>query len=179
MPDANFIGTREGAEYKWTSFKDAVAHSEAISHGVNALGLAPEVEGEGDGKKWRFMGIQSKNRAEWSLLNIAGMFQGVTTVAFFDTLGEDAMKFVVNQTQLTSIAVSKDLIGRACSLKASDPQGMTKTFENLIVFEEDLSDDDKKKISDAGLKLLHLSELTAKGKEAMAAGGTTTKEPEP
>ena len=95
IPDNNFLGTRAGAEYKWMSFKETYETCEALSQGCLALNLVPEVEGEGDGKKWRFMGIQSKNRAEWSVLNIAGMFQGVTTVAFFDTLGEEAMRFVV------------------------------------------------------------------------------------
>lgn len=74
IPDESFLGTRSGAEYKWASWKDAYATAEAVSHGVMAMNLAPEVEGEGDGKKWRFMGIQSKNRAEWSYMNIAGMF---------------------------------------------------------------------------------------------------------
>lgn len=36
---------------------------EAFALGVQAEGLTPEVDGEG--KKWRFMGIQSKNRKEW------------------------------------------------------------------------------------------------------------------
>lgn len=95
IPDSGFLGTRAGTEYNWISFKEAYETAEALSHGCKALNLCPETEGEGDGKPWRFMGIQSKNRAEWSLLNIAGMFQSVTSVAFFDTLGEDAMKFVI------------------------------------------------------------------------------------
>ena len=45
----NFLGTRDGAEYKWTSWKDAYATAEAISHGVMLMNLAPEVEGEEDG----------------------------------------------------------------------------------------------------------------------------------
>lgn len=90
IPDVKFLGTRHGAEYKWMSFKEVAETAEALSHGCLAMNLVPENDGENDGKKWRFMGIQSKNRAEWSLLNIAGMMQGVTTVAFFDTLGEDA-----------------------------------------------------------------------------------------
>jgi hypothetical protein len=36
-----------------------------------AFDLAPEIEAEG--KKWRFLGIQSKNREEWNLTNWANM----------------------------------------------------------------------------------------------------------
>lgn len=49
IPENNFLGTRDGAEYKWTSWKDAYATAEAISHGVMLMNLAPEVEGEEDG----------------------------------------------------------------------------------------------------------------------------------
>ena len=94
-----------------------------MSHGCMAMNLVPEnTDGEGDGKTWRFMGIQSKNRVEWSLLNIAGMMQGVTTVAFFDTLGEDAQRYIIGQTKLTTIGIPKELISKVCTMKSSDPE---------------------------------------------------------
>lgn len=42
------------------------------------------------------MGIQSKNRKEWQITNLANMHNRITTVAFYDTLGPDATKFVCN-----------------------------------------------------------------------------------
>ena len=43
------------------------------------------------------MGIQSKNRREWQIINIGGMFQNVTTVALYDTLGPEATLAICNQ----------------------------------------------------------------------------------
>ncbi len=45
---------------------------------------------------WRFIGIQSKNREEWNITNWANMNQGITTIALYDTLGQDALKYVCN-----------------------------------------------------------------------------------
>ena len=45
------------------------------------------------------------NRKEWHLVHLANMFQNVTTVALYDTLGPDATRFVIHQTELTTIAV--------------------------------------------------------------------------
>ena len=72
------------------------------------MDLCPESFAED--KNWRFLGIQSKNRKEWFLLHLANMYIGVTTCALYDTLGEQAMRYVVNQTELTTIAMSSDLI---------------------------------------------------------------------
>ena len=45
------------------------------------------------------------------------MFLGGTTVALYDTLGEDAMRFVINQTELSTIALSKDLLPKILTAK--------------------------------------------------------------
>ena len=72
IPNNDIMGTLNGDHYEWMTFKDMATVSEMLSHGIMALGLAPEVEAEG--KKWRFMGVQSKNRKEWILTNIAGCY---------------------------------------------------------------------------------------------------------
>lgn len=125
------------------SFKETYETAEALSHGCMALNLVPEVEGEEVGKKWRFMGIQSKNRAEWSLLNISGMFQGVTSVAFFDTLGEEAIRFIIKQTMLSTMGVSKEMIPKICAIKSSDSTNQMETLVNLICFDDDVSQESK------------------------------------
>lgn len=83
-----------------------------------AFDLAPEVEAEG--RKWRFLGIQSKNREEWNLTNWANMHQCITTVALYDTLGQEAMKFVCNQTEMTTIFSSSQFVGSIAKLKLED-----------------------------------------------------------
>ena len=52
---------------------------------MKKFNLLPDVSGEG--KTWRFLGIQSKNRREWFLFHLANMWAGTTTVALYDTLG--------------------------------------------------------------------------------------------
>ena len=82
------------AEYNWLSFKEVDVLARDFAAGCNALDLNPEVEAEG--RKWRFLGIQSKNRKEWGITHLSNMYMKSTTIALYDTLGADALKYVVN-----------------------------------------------------------------------------------
>lgn len=44
------------------------------------------------------MGIFAKNKEEWAVIDLACMRNAVTIVPFFDSLGADALAFVINQT---------------------------------------------------------------------------------
>lgn len=80
------------------------------------------MEGEEGGEKMRFMGIQSKNRVEWALCHIANMFQKTTTVALYDTLGHQAIKYIVGQTLLSTVSLSLDSLKKLIEHKLSDPE---------------------------------------------------------
>ena len=95
--------------------------SQNLSYGIMSLGLVPEIEG--DGKMWKFLGIQSKNRKEWVLTHCADIHQNITTIALYDTLGPDATKFVIDQTQLTTMAVSQDYVSKLAKMKKEDDTG--------------------------------------------------------
>ena len=55
--------------------------------------LVPEVEGEG--RMWRFVGIWSQNRAEWTKTLIACMLFKMTTVGFYDAMGVEQVDFIL------------------------------------------------------------------------------------
>ena len=57
MPDHQLLGTNVGGKYEWLSFKQVDDLARDFAAGAMALDLAPEVEGEG--RQWRFLGIQS------------------------------------------------------------------------------------------------------------------------
>jgi long-chain acyl-CoA synthetase len=60
---------------------------------------------------------------------------GGTTIALYDTLGADAARFVVNQTQLTTIVCSADLIKNIVKLKTEDPNSQMTSLVNVVSFE--------------------------------------------
>jgi long-subunit acyl-CoA synthetase (AMP-forming) len=65
------------------------------------------------------------------------MFQRVTTVAFYDTLGPEATKYCVDQTQVTTIACTIDCVTKLAQLKKDEAgTGVDKmrTLDNIIVF---------------------------------------------
>ena len=93
-----FLGHRddkyEGRPYKWMSWSESYDYVNDLARGFKALGMMPDVEAEG--KIWNFMGIYAKNRPEWALADLASASIGGTTIAFYDTLGPQAIEFVIS-----------------------------------------------------------------------------------
>lgn len=69
-------------------------------------------ETEGDGQKWRFVGIWSKNRWEWLATHIANMYYTQTSIGFFDSMGVQAVDYILKQTELSCIFSTHDYIAK-------------------------------------------------------------------
>jgi len=65
-----------------------------FARGAEHLGLNPVIRAED--QDYKFMGIFGKNREEWIVVDLACMRNSVTIVPFFDSLGSDALAFVIN-----------------------------------------------------------------------------------
>jgi len=92
--------------------------------------LHPQCQAEG--KNWKFLGIFAKNKEEWAVIDLACMRNSVTIVPFFDSLGPDALTFVINQTELTTMCIEKTNFDLLVKLKGTK----CPTLQNLVVFEE-------------------------------------------
>jgi long-subunit acyl-CoA synthetase (AMP-forming) len=55
---------------------------------MRVLNLLPDILAEG--QIYRFLGIYSKNREEWTISELASVCQSGTTIAIYDTLGPQA-----------------------------------------------------------------------------------------
>ena len=135
-----WFGTRGNGKYDWESASEVYETSKKFAAGCMQLGLVPEVEAEG--RKWRFMGIQAKNRREWFTIHLANMQTGATTVALYDTLGVDATKYVVDQTEMITVACTKDLIHKIVNMKKTDDTGKLSKLKYLVCFEGDCAKED-------------------------------------
>ena len=118
MGARQYLGTREGTVYKWMTYKEVADEAKQFAAGVESLGMVPEVDAEG--KKWKFLGVQSKNRKEWNITHLSNMFHGVTTVGLYDTLGEAASRYIINQTEMTTVATTPDIIKKIIGWKKDD-----------------------------------------------------------
>ena len=94
------------------------------------LGFCPEQNVEG--VKYRFLGIIGKNREEWAIADFACMRSSVTIVPFFESLGADAIAFVLNQTELSTICCEKKSFATLLKLKK---EGKINGIRQLVCFD--------------------------------------------
>ena len=98
--------------------------------GLFSLGFSPEVIA--DGVKYRFLGIIGKNREEWAVADFACMRSNVTIVPFFESLGAEAIAYVLNQTELSTICCEKKSFATLLKLKKD---GKIAGVKNLVCFD--------------------------------------------
>jgi long-chain acyl-CoA synthetase len=106
------------------------------------------------------------------------MHQKATVIGMYDTLGPDAIRFIVNQTKLSTISIAKEYIQKLCNVKLEDQDGKMETLKNLVVFEEDLSQEERTLAEKAGLAIFTMQEVIMKGREAKKNGEVNIEEPE-
>lgn len=69
----------------------------------------PRIESEHDGT-FRMIGLYSKNREEWVVTDLGAALTGIAVVTFYDTLGLEYIDYLMNQTELRTLALSSDKI---------------------------------------------------------------------
>lgn len=101
-PNKHIFGTRNKDKYEWKTYREVADEAEHLSYGLIALELVPEVDG------LKVIGIRSKNRAEWYISHIANMYQSITTVGIYDNMSPVGTMFIVNETEITTLAISAE-----------------------------------------------------------------------
>jgi len=174
--DKNFLGTRtplEGGKfgpYQWKSFSQVRELAQSFSKGLNELKLCPEIEG--DGLNLQFLGIYSKNREEWLISDLACHYNSITSVCFYDTLGPESVEFVINQTELTSIACSGMYVKNLVELKKT---GKIHSLQHLISFDI-ITEEDRALAESANISLYHFSGIVQAGRVSSSGLNISTPE---
>lgn len=163
MPEHKFLGRRddkkEGRPYVWMTFSECEDYVTNLARGFIALDMMPDIDSEG--RSWKFMGTYSKNRPEWVLADLASASIGGTTIAFYDTLGPQAVEFVINQTKLATITCAGSCLSKIILLKS---QGKAQSITHLVsmdAFDKSIEKDGQ----DVGIKVFHINEVLEEGKK--------------
>jgi long-chain acyl-CoA synthetase len=117
------------------------------------LGLANETEG--DGKKWKFIGLWSKNRWEWLATHIANMYFNNTSIGFFDSMGVQSVDYILKQTELICMFSSSDYIKKVCAMKKD---GTAESIKYFVSFDP-ITTEDKKACEAVGVTIYSFQEV--------------------
>jgi len=112
-------------EYQFTTYREAHARIENIGRGLLTIGVNP-----GD----RIL-IFAETRPEWLLSAFAAFRHSLTVVTLYATLGEEAVKHGINESQVSIILTSSDLLSK---LEVEEREKKRKTKQLNFVFIENL-----------------------------------------
>ncbi|KAK7112665.1 long-chain-fatty-acid--CoA ligase 5-like isoform X1 [Littorina saxatilis] len=151
--DGRFLGARTGSKraYEWTSYNEVHDRMKAFGSGLFQLGVEP-------GQKTH-VGIFAQNRPEWVIADQTCQMYSMVTVALYDTLGAEAVVFVVNLCDITTVVC--DTAARAKLLTDNKAQ---MTSLRTVVMIEAVTEELKQAASTAGVKILHFTEVENIGK---------------
>ena len=149
----NCLGTKNDQKvYVWKSYDECVALATRLGSGILRKGLAPAIKEYKD-LELKFVGIFSKNCEEYVISDMACALYGIVSVPIYDTLGPQAMVFILEQTNMQTIFVSKQSLDHL--IKLGKPVGSIK---NLVCFEA-FSEEDTKNAAALGWKVWKYQEI--------------------
>ena len=126
----NYLGTKQpNAQYSWQSYEVIFELGTAFGSGLMAKNLVPSIKEHHD-EEFRFLGVYSRNRAEYMVADYAGIFYGFTQIPIYDTLGPQAMDYILDQTKMEIIICSKENVLKLLS------HGSFGFLKTIVSFDE-------------------------------------------
>ncbi|KAL8593299.1 hypothetical protein ACOMHN_009952 [Nucella lapillus] len=91
------LGSRSGADnrYTWLTYQQVLDKAQYFGSGLIAKGLKAA--------NTTFVGIYSGNCAEWAVSDLGSQMFSMVPVPLYDTMGIEACKYIINQTELCTI----------------------------------------------------------------------------
>ena len=94
---------------------------------------------------FNLIGIFAKNCTEWVVSDLGCQMDKITTATLYATLGQEAFKFICDQTKIKTIMVSPDLVEMLCKLK--NKFNLTQ-LTSAILFDLTTNCDSEKKLEE-------------------------------
>jgi len=135
--------------FKTETYNEVNQHIKNFGAGLYHLGL----------KQADRVGFYAKNSREWVIGSEACNAYSLTSVAIYDTLGEENRQYIVHQSKIKAICTTGNLLKNVCALVKDCPN------LKIVVLMDGASKDQKSQGEAAGLKVLGFEEVQAEGKE--------------
>ncbi|EGR26991.1 hypothetical protein IMG5_203310 [Ichthyophthirius multifiliis] len=145
------LGRIEQDKVQWRSYQECKKLAEIIGTHIEQKSLFTVSE-EHEGIKMELVGIFSKNREEWLLLEYSNFLYNKTMVPFYDTLGPQSTSYILEQTGLETIFCSEE--GVDVLLKTLNTHNL-----NQVVIIDDISQEKIQQLQELGLVIIRFSDL--------------------
>lgn len=93
-------------DYEWLTFSEVDHMVDLISRGIMTLGIKPR----------DYLGILAETRQEWTLIALACIRANIPIVTLYPTLSEDGIIQALNETEVTHLIISYDLMPRIANI---------------------------------------------------------------
>ncbi|KAK2790193.1 hypothetical protein FQN52_005688 [Onygenales sp. PD_12] len=108
--------TKSFGPYQFIDYQTVAKRRGAIGVGLVELHNRVGVHGKQYG-----VGLWCQNRPEWQLTDLACMSQSLYTVSLYDTLGDEATKYIVDNAELSCVVTSLPHVATLIELKPQLP----------------------------------------------------------
>ena len=168
--NSDFLGTRKcfsknvyDSKYTWKTYQQV--HDEALlfSKGLEELELCPQVTSNNN-EVFKFLGIYSRNNEQWVISELGCHANSVTVVTIYDTLGDNAMEYIFNQTQMTSLLLETKGLNKILLLARNSRLAKVK---NLIIIDYQEESNEIKELQQLGLYVFTYQQILSKGKDSV------------
>ncbi|KAM8923821.1 long-chain-fatty-acid--CoA ligase 5 [Pelodytes ibericus] len=153
--NGNCLGSRKANQpYEWLTYRQVVDRAEYLGSGLVHKGCKTSPE--------QFIGIFSQNRPEGVIAELACYTYSMVVVPLYDTLGPEAIVFIVNRADLSVVICDKS--DKARVLLDNCEKGLTPVLKTIIVmepFEDQLNQRGEK----CGVEVLLMKDVEYLGKE--------------
>ncbi|KFV78119.1 Long-chain-fatty-acid--CoA ligase 5 [Struthio camelus australis] len=139
--------------YQWLTYKQVLDRAEYLGSGLLQKGCKQPSN--------QFIGIFAQNRPEWIISEYACYTYSLVAVPLYDTLGPDAIVYIVNKADISTVICDKP--EKAQILLDNYEQGKTSCLKTIILmdlFDKELKDRGAK----VGVEILMLQEVEELGR---------------
>ncbi|KAK6590737.1 acyl- synthetase [Cryptosporidium xiaoi] len=149
-------------KYVFKTYNEVMKISLNVGINIAKLKLCPVQRYEDNDyqKELSIMGILSKNREEWYLIEHACNAFGICLAPLYDTLGDQSLKYILNKTKLKTLCISDESIEKIISMVENSQSGYLN-IENIICFDP-IKPEMKERCDKVGINIIQFSELKKK-----------------
>ncbi|CAB4065677.1 ACSL [Lepeophtheirus salmonis] len=160
QPDGKVFKKWAMGEYQWKSFNEIEELSTDFGKGLRELGLETKEN----------ICIFAESKAEWMISALGCFKQTFPLVTLYANLGEDAIAHGVNQTQVSHLITTHDLLPKLKNVLERTP-----SIKYIIFFEDQLNATDRSGYK-SGVRILSFQEVIELGSKSETKATPPTKD---